>query len=163
MASRKPRKRDNWSIYDTLLPDVHARIRRGDIPTAEQLADVLAAVAAQRLSHVPAAFRNPITRKSESPKQSQKIARLPPDFLREGSVSRAMKREVAEAAVTACIELISSAVGEADAAAKAARQCADAGQSERAFKIALEIEPLLCEANSLLQVAAVIRRQIDPP
>ena len=74
-----------------------------------------------------------------------------------------MKREIEEAAVVACIELISSTVGEANAMATAARHCAEAGQSEHAFRIALDLEPLLDEANSLLQAAAVIRRQIDPP
>ena len=74
-----------------------------------------------------------------------------------------MKREIAEAAVVACIKIVSSTVGEADAIAKAARHCAEAGQSDRAFQIALDIEPLLDEANSLLQAAAVIRRRIDPP
>ena len=74
-----------------------------------------------------------------------------------------MKREIAEAAVIACIELISSTVSEADAMAKAARHCAEAGQGERAFQIALDLEPLLDDANSLLQAAAVIRRRIAPP
>ena len=62
------------------------------------------------------------------------------DFAREGSVSRAMKRETASAAISACIGLT------------------DAARSE-----ALDIEPLLNEADSLLQAAAAIRRCVDPP
>lgn len=73
-----------------------------------------------------------------------------------------MKRETAEAAIFACVGLVDATVSEAGAMAKAARHCAEAGQVERAFQIALDIEPLLHEANSLLQAAAVIKRQIGP-
>lgn len=36
--------------------------------------------------------------------------------------------------------------------------CLDAGDTERAFNISLDVEPLLAEANSLLQAASKIRR-----
>ena len=102
-------------------------------------------------------------KKIHRPAQSQKIADITLDFARKGSVCRAMKREVAEATEFACIELTSSTVGEPNAMATAARRCAEAGQSEQAFRIALDLEPLLHEADSPLQAVTVIRRQIGPP
>lgn len=72
-----------------------------------------------------------------------------------------MKRDVAESALKACIDLMGKAVGEIDGLMKAAKACVEAGQVERAFHVALDIEPILSEANYLLQAAAVIRRQID--
>jgi hypothetical protein len=35
---------------------------------------------------------------------------------------------------------------------------ADKGEEERAFEIALEIEPLLHDANTMLQAASILRR-----
>jgi hypothetical protein len=74
-----------------------------------------------------------------------------------------MEHDTAEPAVKTCIDVISAVLSEADALAKAAKQCAAAGNMEGAFQIALDVEPLLHEANSLVQAAAVIRRRIAPP
>ena len=72
-----------------------------------------------------------------------------------------MKRDLAEPAIKACIDMIGSLVGEADALARAAKTCASSGEVERAFQIALDVEPLLGEANALLQAAGVIRRRCE--
>jgi hypothetical protein len=72
-----------------------------------------------------------------------------------------MKREIAEPAIKACIDLIGSVVVEAEALTRAAKTCAAAGEIERAFQIVLDVEPLLNEANSLLQAAGVIRRRYE--
>lgn len=72
-----------------------------------------------------------------------------------------MQRDVAQNALKTCIDLMGQAVEEVDELMKTAKACIELGQIERAFSVALEIEPLLSEANSLLQAASAIRRQID--
>lgn len=74
-----------------------------------------------------------------------------------------MKRGITELAATACIDLISLVASEAGALAKAAQHCAETRNARSAVLNALDLEPLLDEANSFLQAAAVIRRRIDPP
>jgi hypothetical protein len=56
--------------------------------------------------------------------------------------------------VAAMIERILTAASLADTASTLAKN----GEDERAFEIALEIEPLLHEANTVLQAASVLRR-----
>ena len=72
-----------------------------------------------------------------------------------------MKREAAEPAIKACIDLVGSLVSEAESLTRAARMCAADGKIEQAFQIALDVEPLLHEANSLVQAAGVIRRRYE--
>ena len=58
-----------------------------------------------------------------------------------------MTPEITDAVIKACLDSMAEAVEGAASLAKAARACADAGNADAAFKIALDIEPLLHEAE----------------
>jgi len=70
-----------------------------------------------------------------------------------------MAPELADAAVKACIESMVELLNEAASLAKATKACADAGNVDAAFKITLDIEPLLHEANYLIQAASTVRNR----
>ena len=74
-----------------------------------------------------------------------------------------MAPDLADAAVKACIESMVELLNEAASLAKATKACADAGNVDAAFKITLDIEPLLHEANYLIQAASTVRNRGRPP
>jgi hypothetical protein len=69
-----------------------------------------------------------------------------------------MQKDETEIAIQICLGLIETTVQKAAQIVKASRCCLDAGDVERAFHVALEIEPLICDANSLLQATSAVRR-----
>ncbi len=69
-----------------------------------------------------------------------------------------MMAEDAQTAFKICLSLIATTINEAQVISRASVCCMDAGYIERAFNIFLDAEPLLAEANSLLQAASKIRR-----
>jgi len=74
-----------------------------------------------------------------------------------------MAPELADAAVKACIESMVELLNEAASLAKATKACTDAGNVDAAFKLTLDIEPLLHEANYLIQAASTVRNRGRPP
>jgi hypothetical protein len=74
-----------------------------------------------------------------------------------------MAPEIANAAVKACIESMVELLDEAASLAKVTKACMDAGNVEAAFKVTLDIEPLLHEANYVIQAASTVRRRGHPP
>ena len=73
-----------------------------------------------------------------------------------------MTPQITDAVIKACLDSMAEAVEGAASLAKAARACADAGNVDAAFKIALDIEPLLHEADYLIQAASTVRRRSNP-
>jgi hypothetical protein len=69
--------------------------------------------------------------------------------------ARKRARQASALCVAAMIERILTAASLADTASTLAKK----GEDERAFEIALEIEPLLHEANTALQTASILRRR----
>lgn len=68
-----------------------------------------------------------------------------------------------EAHVRAAVLLLQPLLVEALSLATAATSCAKAGNTDQAFRIALDIECLVSEANSLLQAASIFNRREIPP
>jgi hypothetical protein len=68
--------------------------------------------------------------------------------------ARKRARQGSTLGIAAMIERILMAASLADTASALAKK----GEDERAFEIALEIEPLLHEANTVLQAASILRR-----
>lgn len=66
------------------------------------------------------------------------------------------KREVG-AASSLCMRVMIDQVTEAAALAQSAAALIEQGRSGRAFKLALEIEPLLHEANRAMQAASLLQ------
>ena len=62
-----------------------------------------------------------------------------------------------------CIAVMIDRLGEAASIASAALTLMKKGQPERAFHIALDIEPLIHEADRLLQAASALRRSGTRP
>ena len=69
-----------------------------------------------------------------------------------------MAAEETQTALRVCLSLIAKTINEAQAICRSSVCCFDAGDIERAFSISLDVEPVLAEANSLLQAASKIRR-----
>jgi hypothetical protein len=65
----------------------------------------------------------------------------------------------AEPTITTCLALMRDVLREAASLANAAAGCADEGNRNGAIGIALEVEPLLAEAGSLLTVATALHRR----
>jgi hypothetical protein len=65
--------------------------------------------------------------------------------------------------VRAAILLIQPILAEALSLANAAVSCAKTNNTCKAFTIALDVECLIHEANSLLQAASVFNRREPPP
>jgi hypothetical protein len=74
-----------------------------------------------------------------------------------------MSPQVTEAAIKECLTEISSRLSDASAIAKAAVTCAEGGNADDAIKIALDVEQLIHEANTLLNAASLINRLADEP
>lgn len=70
-----------------------------------------------------------------------------------------LKTEV-EIALRICISRITAAIDEAKIIARSSACCLEAGDIERAFQIALDVEPLLFDADKLLQAAGTLRRSM---
>lgn len=64
--------------------------------------------------------------------------------------------------VMICLDQMARVIGEADALAEAAVGCGKAGHPKAAIKIAFDVEPLLFEANHILQTATNIWRRGQP-
>jgi hypothetical protein len=60
--------------------------------------------------------------------------------------------------VTDCLREIEARLSEAAGIAKAGLACAESGQEGEASRIALGVEPLICEANNFLSMAALMSR-----
>jgi hypothetical protein len=69
-----------------------------------------------------------------------------------------MKPHVADAAVTACLTGMAKLVHQADRIARRAVEAA-ANDRQKAVTLALDVEPLLNEADVLLTAATIIIRQ----
>lgn len=74
-----------------------------------------------------------------------------------------MKPVTTEAIVETCITTMHEAIAEAESSSSAAMACINAGNHRRAFEIALDVEPLLSDANNLLQARSILRRRMSPP
>jgi hypothetical protein len=61
--------------------------------------------------------------------------------------------------VTGCLRAISGRLTEAGAIAKAAVTCAESGSEDHAIRVALDVEELVREANTLLNAASLIQRK----
>lgn len=64
--------------------------------------------------------------------------------------------------VKTCLSTMHEAIKEAASSSTAAMACIEAGNHRRAFEIALDIEPLINEANMLLQACSILRRRLNP-
>lgn len=73
-----------------------------------------------------------------------------------------MPNETVKPAIRDCIDLIVSSVAKANGLAIAARNCCEVGDYGAGFRIVLEIEPLLYDANSLIQAVSTLQRPCDP-
>jgi len=95
---------------------------------------------------------------------SQKIAQLLLDFQPDQSVcgdtedTTIMDDNTLELVIKAQIAQIARRMGEAAGLAKAAEAGANAGNIPKAIEIALDLEPLLYEANTLLNGASLMHR-----
>lgn len=73
-----------------------------------------------------------------------------------------MTEVIADAIVKTCITQIDALIKEAASSTAAAMACIEAGNPRRAFQIALDVEPLVIEANTLLQACSALRRRLAP-
>ncbi len=64
--------------------------------------------------------------------------------------------------VKTCLSTMHETIKEAASSSTAAMACIEAGNHRRAFEIALDIEPLINEANMLLQACSILRRRLNP-
>lgn len=65
---------------------------------------------------------------------------------------------ILDATVTNCLSEISERLVAANAMAKGALVCAEEGNQQAALRIALDLEPLIHEANTLLNAASLMNR-----
>jgi hypothetical protein len=70
----------------------------------------------------------------------------------------AMDPELLEATLKAHISEMRDRLGEAAGIAKAAGACAEAGNVSKAIEIALDVEQLIYEVNTLLNAASLMHR-----
>jgi hypothetical protein len=75
----------------------------------------------------------------------------------------AMKTETADAAIAACLRGMAKLLRQADRLAQRSVVAAGARDRDKALQIALDVEPLLHEADVLLTAATIIRRQSQAP
>lgn len=73
-----------------------------------------------------------------------------------------MTEFTADAIVKTCLTQIDAMMKDAASISSAAMVCIEAGNSRRAFQIALDVEPLVIEANTLLQACSALRRRLTP-
>ena len=72
-----------------------------------------------------------------------------------------MTPETASIAIKECLKEIRRRLDQAAAIARAAEACADAGNTDQAITIVLDIEELNYEANTFLNAAALMKRSAD--
>lgn len=94
---------------------------------------------------------------------SHKIAHLSLDFSAGQSVCGPERRhpmtpEILKPAIDDMLKGMDARLADASAIAKAANACAASGNQEQAITIALEIEQLVYEVNTLLNAASLINR-----
>jgi hypothetical protein len=95
---------------------------------------------------------------------SHKIAQLSLDFPRIASMcggaqgSCAMDANTVEIAIKAYLAEMRQRLDEAASIAKAAQACAESGNIEKGVEIALDVEQLVYEAETLLNAASLINR-----
>lgn len=71
-----------------------------------------------------------------------------------------MKPMMTEAIIETHLSTIHDVIAEAASSSAAAMACLNDGDQRRAFRIALDIEPLL-EADNLLQACSILRRRLS--
>jgi hypothetical protein len=69
------------------------------------------------------------------------------------------ERNEETAAAQLCLTTMHDIIAETASLSKAAASCAHDGNVSRGLQIALDIEPLLAEANTLLQAASILNRR----
>lgn len=69
-----------------------------------------------------------------------------------------MPNETVKPAVRDCMNQIVALVAKANGLATAAKNCCEAGDYDAGFRIALEFEPYLHDANSLISAVSTLRR-----
>jgi hypothetical protein len=95
---------------------------------------------------------------------SHKIARLSLDFPRIASMCGGVKEGCAMDATTvqittkAYLAEIRQRLDDAASIARAAQACADSGNTKQGIAIALDVEQLVYEVNTLLNAASLINR-----
>jgi hypothetical protein len=72
-----------------------------------------------------------------------------------------MDAKTADATIKFCLAQIRKNLEQAASIAKAADACAEAGNPEKAVEIALSVEHLTFDANTLLNAATLINRLVD--
>jgi hypothetical protein len=82
-----------------------------------------------------------------------------PGLAPQRAATLAMKMETADAAIVACLRGMAKLLRQADRLAQRSVVAAGARDRDKALQIALDVEPLLHEADVLLTAATIIRRQ----
>jgi hypothetical protein len=73
-----------------------------------------------------------------------------------------MTPETADIVITDFLKEISQRLDEAVSIAKAAEACADAGNSKQAVEIAMDVEPLVFDVNTLFNGATLLQHSFKP-
>jgi hypothetical protein len=73
-----------------------------------------------------------------------------------------MTPEIADIVITDFLKEISQRLDEAVQIAKAAEACAEAGNSQKAVEIVMDVEPLMFDANTLLNGATLLQHTFKP-
>jgi hypothetical protein len=73
-----------------------------------------------------------------------------------------MTPETVDIVITDFLKEISQRLDEAVSIAKAAEACADAGNPKQAVDIAMDVEPLVFDVNTLLNGATLIQHSFKP-
>ena len=76
-----------------------------------------------------------------------------------------MSPETADLVITDFLKEMTKRLDEAVRIAKAAEACAEAGNPQKAVEVVMDIEPLMSDANTLLDGATLLKRcwKLDPP
>ena len=73
-----------------------------------------------------------------------------------------MTPEIADIVIVDFLKEISQRLDEAVQIAKAAEACAEAGNSQKAVEIVMDVEPLIFDANTLLNGATLLSHSFEP-
>ena len=77
-----------------------------------------------------------------------------------------MTPDIADVVITAFLKeigrLLDEAVSIAKAAEACAEACADAGNPKQAVEIAMDVEPMVCDANTLFGATTLVQRSFKP-
>jgi hypothetical protein len=74
----------------------------------------------------------------------------------------AMTRETADIVIMDFLKEISQRLDQTVSIAKAAEACADAGNPKQAVEIVMDVEPLIFDANTLLNGATLLQHGFRP-